>query len=262
MRMLLGAMLLAFQCGSAIAGAFPRAEKESQIISTWLFNGSSVAFNAQGLLIPVTRYRVHEWSTLLEYGYDSETTLIFKTALQRVESAWLGPSSVSGFGHVEAGLLRRLAVYKDVSFSLQGLVRIPGSFDRRFALDKPGQAEARLAVGTPFSFFPDGFLTIKGFVETSGAWVRRSGAMPDEFRVDATLGLQSSERVMVLYQLFSAWGLQKSPWGGRPNSHKAQTSIVYSLTPDWRLQAGFFASFAGAHARYERGYLTALWRRF
>lgn len=86
--------------------------------------------------------------------------------------------------------------------------------------------------------------------------------MPDEFRVDATLGLQSSERVMVLYQLFSAWGLQKSPWGGRPNSHKAQTSIVYSLTPDWRLQAGFFASFAGTHARYERGYLTALWRRF
>jgi hypothetical protein len=260
--------LLAFSAlslGSAtavLAGAFPQTAGETQVISSWFFSASSVAFNSDGLLARAPALRSHDVSTLLEYGYDADTTLIFKPSFQRLDLTAPSGTASRGLATIEAGVRRRLGILGDVTLSAQAFSRLMPDDDARFAAPSRLQLEAGLAGGLPFSLFPGSLLSFTGFVDVSASLVKQIGGAQDEVRAEATLGFQSSERMLVLYQVFSVWSLQGAVPGGPYRRHKVQSSVVYLVTPQWRVQLGIFATVAGATTRYERGVMSALWRRF
>jgi hypothetical protein len=241
----------------AVAGAFLQGSGEGIVITSGSFSESSVAFDARGLVRPVSGYRKFELSTLVEYGYSADTTLIFMPTLRDVRTTGPAAMTAIGAGLVDLGARTRLATYRDMVFSVQGLVRLAPQSDARLIGENQGQAELRLGAGMPYSL-----LGYDGFVDTSAAWLRRSGAFADEAHVDLTIGMQYSPRVLALWQVFGASSLGGRVAGAIPRAIKMQSSMVYSLTPEWSFQLGAFSTVTGVVTRREQGVVTALWRRF
>jgi hypothetical protein len=262
LRLVAGAVLSVASSTAVHAGAFPQTAGETQVISSWFFSASSVAFNSTGLLERMPALRSHDVSTLIEYGYNADTTLIFKPSFQRLDLTAPSGTASRGLVAIEAGVRRRLGVLGDVTLSAQAFSRLMPEHDARFAAPSRLQLEAGLAAGLPFSLFPGSLLSFTGFVDVSASLVKQIGGARDEVRAEATLGLQSSERMRVLYKVFSVWSLQGAATGGPVQRHKVQSSVVYLVTSQWRVQLGIFATVAGTTTRYERGVMSALWRRF
>jgi hypothetical protein len=109
--------------------------------------------------------------------------------------------------------------------------------------------ETRLLAG--WSFAPGGR---PAFVELQAARLRRAD-LPDETRVDATLGYEPSPDWQVLAQSYGG------ATDAQPRWVKVEASVVRRFG-DWSLQAGWRASVAGRAGPVEDGPVFAVWRRF
>ena len=109
--------------------------------------------------------------------------------------------------------------------------------------------EARLLAGRSFSIAGR-----DGFVEGQGAWIDRSD-LPDERRLDITVGYAPSARWLLLGQAYAGWTAAEPAWT------KVEASAV-RRSGDWSLQAGWRVSVAGKAGPVESGPVLGLWRRF
>jgi hypothetical protein len=101
------------------------------------------------------------------------------------------------------------------------------------------------------------------FVDLQLAQRFRAGAPPDEFRFDATLGVQAAPRWLLLAQSLNVVSEGRgSPPFASYDYYKLQLSVVYALTPAVSLQAGGFTAFAGNNALQENGLIFGAWYRF
>ncbi|MDB5651630.1 MAG: hypothetical protein JWL62_3150 [Hyphomicrobiales bacterium] len=230
-----------------------QAQGEGIVIASGNYTQSALSYDSRGLLRSVTGYRKFELSTLVEYGYTADTTLIVMPTLRDVRTTGSEPVRARGLGLLDVGARTRLATYGDIVFSAQVLVRLPVQPDSRLVGENQTQAEVRLGSAMPYSLF--GFT---GFVDTSAAYVRRSGVFADEAHVDLTIGTQYSPRLLALWQVFGTWSMGGRIAGTTPRGAKMQSSMVYSLTPEWSLQLGAYSTITGVSARREEGFVTAL----
>lgn len=97
----------------------------------------------------------------------------------------------------------------------------------------------------------------KAFVDLQLARLNRAG-LPDETHLDLTLGVEPSDRWMLLGQAY-AGAAERSPVS--PLWLKVEISAVRRLG-DWRLQAGWRQSVAGRESPVEGGPVFAVWRAF
>lgn len=191
-------------------------------------------------------------SLYVERGLTRRLTLQGKLAWTRGEDPF---ADYDGRGPVELGL--RYAVLRTPRsvVSLYAGAVLDGE-GRNAGYAQPGAGgtdiEARLLAGRSLALFAR-----PAFAEIQLAALDRSG-LPDEARLDLTLGVEPSDRWLLLTQVYAG---QADGDPVRPVWVKLEWSAVRRVG-DWRLQAGWRQSIAGRESPAEAGPVIAVWRRF
>lgn len=209
-------------------------------------------FDAAGGRLAMPDRTDESLSLYVEHGLTQRLTLQGKVGWTRGDD---GVVDYDGRGPVELGV--RYALTRGgrgaVSFYL-GAVQAGAGRNAGYAVPGAGgtDLEARLMAGRS--------VTLAGhpaFVEGQLARLDRSG-LPDETHLDLTLGVEPSDRWLLLVQTYA--GQADAP-GVRPAWLKLEVSAVRRLG-DWRLQAGWRQSVAGRASPVEGGPVLAIWRAF
>jgi hypothetical protein len=256
-----GGLLL---CIAALAGAAPAAagawtqpRGKGEAILKAEHMRALQGFDPSGNLasLPAER-RDSAVSLFAEYGVTDSLTVRFKGEWQSGEDAFV---DYEGRGPVEIGV--NWQVWRDdhTAVALYGGVA-DGGEGRNAGYAPPGVGEqdweVRAAFGRSFGGADTtGWIPTGTFVDLQAARRMRTG-LPDETRVDATLGAHFGEDWMVLAQAFGGQADE-----GGPRWLSLEASVVRSFG-DWRVQAGWREAVAGRETPQSGGPVIALWRSF
>ncbi len=242
----------AFPCARAQAGAWPLEPGETLAILKYEGSRADQAFDGGGAPVSQPERSDDALSLYIERGLTSRLTFQGQAGWTRGED---GFADYGGRGPLELGLryaLRRT----DRSVVSLYVGAAKGGEGRNAGYAPPGaggtDVEVRVLAGRS--------LTLAGrpaFTEAQIARLNRSG-LPDETRLDLTLGVEPSPRWLLLVQTYAG---QADGGGASPLWLKAELSAIHRIG-DWRLQAGWRRSVAGRASPVEAGPVIALWRRF
>jgi protein XagA len=245
----------------AWAGAWLMEEGHGQIVVTATGSEATEAFDHKRALVSTPRYEKFEFEGLFEYGVRDWFTAIVSPGLQHIDIAAPVDARRTGLGYTEFGGHGRLLQGDNWVLSVQGTVRIPGTFDAAnpAAIGYNGiEQDLRLLFGYSFAIgaWP-------AFVDVQLAQRFRSGDPPNEARVDVTFGVRAMPQWLLLAQVFNVVSEGDSPpiYPSYDYS-KFQLSVIYDLNPRWSLQAGGFTTFHGRNALQENGALVGAWYKF
>lgn len=247
--------LVAF-AGAAQAGAWTQPKGQGQVIVKYEAMRGVAEYDAQGhrLPLPATR-RDRAFGVLAEYGLSDGLTVQLKGEHQTGRD---GGVDYSGLGPTEIGLSWRVWRDDRTSVSLYSGYAQAGE-GRNAGYAAPGQGdgdvELRLSVGHAFDGPGGRWGDGRGFVEVQAARRLRDG-LPDETRVDLTLGAHLDDDWMVLGQVFAG-----QTDGAEVRWASVETSLVRRFGR-WSLQAGWRQAVAGRRTPDASGPVLALWRRF
>lgn len=239
----------------AAAGAWNQSRGKGQVIVKFEHMTAHRGFDPDGALadLPAER-RDTALGAFVEYGLTDRLTLQFKGDWQSGEDAFV---DFEGRGLVELGV--RWQVWRDESAAVSLYAGwAAGGEGRNAGYATPGEGdqdwEVRASVGRSFQT-GWGPLPARTFVELEVARRLRQG-LPDETRLDATVGAHLADDWMVLAQAF----------GGRTEDGAAQwlsveTSVVRDFG-DWSVQAGWRQTVRGRETPQASGPVIGIWRRF
>ncbi len=207
-------------------------------------------FDPDGARTPLPEARTDRaLGVFIEYGLTDRATLRFKGDWQRGRDAFV---DYEGRGPVEIGLSWRAWSDARNTVGLYGGYSQAGE-GRNAGYAAPGAGEhdweARLAYGRDLG----SRLGAASFVEVEAARRLRDG-LPDETRVDATLGARRGD-----------WLALAQAYAGAADGGARWLSLEASVTRDfgrWSLQAGWRRTAAGREAPISEGPMFAVWRRF
>jgi hypothetical protein len=243
----------------AFAGAWTLNSGDGQVTFGALMSRANEAFDSGGHTQTTPRYRKIEAEALIEYGVTDRLTAMLGPGLQHIDIAAPASAARTGAGYTEFGARFRFLESKDWVFSVQGLMRAPGTADsgNPAAIGYTGKEfDARVLLG--------GNLNIAGlpaFVDVELAQRFRHDAA-NEFRADATLGIRIAPRWQIWAQSFTVIAESSRPLVPNYDYSKLQLSAVYDLNKDWSTQVGAFATIFGRNALQENGLVAALCYRF
>ena len=243
--------------GPAAADAWTRPKGQGQVIVKLEEMRADRGFGPEGDLadLPAER-RDTTASVFAEYGLTETFTLRLKGEWQSGEGAFV---DYDGRGPLEVGVNWQVWRGDRTAIALYGGVA-DGGEGRNAGYAEPGvgqrDGEVRASIGRSFGDLDDdGWRPGGGFAELEVARRFRQG-LPDEVRIDATLGAHFGADWMVLGQAF----------GGRTDDGNAEwLSVEASVVRDfgdWSLQAGWRHAVAGRETPEAAGPVVALWRRF
>ncbi|MFN7127553.1 MAG: hypothetical protein ACK4OJ_00690 [Brevundimonas sp.] len=189
-----------------------------------------------------------------EYGLTDRLTLQLKADWQRGEDAFV---DYEGRGPIEVGATWQVWRDDHNAVSLYGGYARAGQ-GRNAGYAAPGVGEhdweARLSVGRSLGSVGGRWGMDRSFVEVQAARRLRDG-LPDETRVDATIGGRIGQDWLVMGQAF----------GGAADGGARWLSVETSVTRDfgdWSVQAGWRQTVAGRETAIVQGPVVAIWRRF
>jgi hypothetical protein len=245
--------------GPAFAGAWTMPQGHGQVFVTTTASRADDAFDANGHAHSTSRYQKLESEALIEYGVTDRLTAILGPGFQHIDIAPPTDASRNGFGYTELGGRFLIFQNNDWVISAQGLLRLPGTrdFSNPAAVGYTGtEFDARLLFGTNLKV-----AGMPAFADLEVAQRFRAG-MPNEFRVDATLGVTVAPRWTVLAQSFTVIAESGSLVFPTYDYSKLQLSAVFALTKDWTLQLGGFSTVFGHNALQENGLVAGVGYRF
>jgi protein XagA len=203
-RLLLIAALLGASVPQLHAGAWNQPPGHGQLIFTSSFFQTSDTFDASGSVTPFGdggTFRQVLLNPYFEIGLSRHYTLVVNGNAPLLKfSNTYGSQSSAGLGDMEVGLKRRLNSNESQwAISAQLTTMFPAySANRNPA---PGNhqedVEARILIGRGTTWSHRNF-----FWDTEAAYRYRSGAPADQFRGDATAGINLTQRVMLMGQIF------------------------------------------------------------
>lgn len=256
-RAVAAGLLLAAAATSANANAWTQAKGKGQVIVKGEKMRAGEGYDPSGniLPLPVTR-ESRVVGVFAQYGVTDRLTVQFKGDWQSGEDGFV---DYEGRGPTELGLIWQ--AYRDdhSAVSLYAGYAIAGD-GRNAGYAAPGIGErdweVRVSAGRSFDvgsrarWGPE-----RTFVEVQAARRMRDG-LPDETRVDFTVGGHFGEDWMLLGQAF----------GGMTDDDAVrwlavETSVVRHLGR-WSLQAGWRRTVVGRETPLEEGAVIAVWRRF
>jgi hypothetical protein len=253
------ALALLAAAGPAFAGAWTVPQGHGQVIITTTASRADDRFDSQGNVSSTPRYQKLEAAALVEYGLTDRLTAIVDPGFQHVDIAPPIDASRTGAGYTEFGARFRFLEGKDWVVSAQGLMRVPGtSADANPAAIgyTSNEFDARVLFGAN--------LSIAGrpaFANVELAQRFRDGA-PNEFRADATLGVNIVPRWTVVAQSFTVIAESGSTVFPAYNYSKLQLSVIYAFAKDWSLQLGAVSTVFGHNALQENGLVAGIGYRF
>jgi hypothetical protein len=256
-----GFAVAAFGVAPASAGAWTPEQGRGEIIVTTFFEQASVAYNQAGRITPTSLYRSGQATAFVAYGVTDWLTAIIRPGVQSSSLGAPDNQNYTGLGDSEIAAQTR--VWRDDSTVISVLagLRAPttGGATNGWLQgpDRP-QYDFRLLLGHNLTLA--GF---EGFVDFSAGYRFVGWAAPDEGHFDSSFGLYAMPDLLVLVQSFNTMsGASSSPNTPQWAQAKAQFSLVYRLSDEWRVQGGGFVTLAGQNAYRENGLLLALWRKF
>lgn len=236
----------------ALAGAWPVETGRTQAILKYERAEAEEAYDADGAIVPLFPREDEQLSLFVEHGLSERWTLQAEGALTRGEDAFL---RYEGRGPVSLGVRYNLIRRERTVVSLYaGAVAAGQGRNAGYAQPDQGEGDVELRLLAGRSAVWRGRPV---FAEVQAARLERSG-LPDESRLDATLGVDVTPNWLLLLQSYAGkadGGADAPAWG------KAEASLVRRVGA-WRVQAGYRTSYFGRNAPLERGPVVALWRSF
>lgn len=242
----------------AAAGAWTEPQGDGQMILTlygWSGDGSP-----WGGKPGVSQTRA-DLQTYVEYGITDDVTVFGQMAIERYELSPPQASSYTGLDYSDAGLRAKLWTSGQWVFSGEMTVFAPGATNAR----SPAQAgntgpaaEARGLAG--YSFTLGG---VPGFANLELAYRVRTAGPPDEWHLDATIGLKPwPDWILMLQDYTTVSAPATDPAFPAWKQNVAQASLVFPIWDRWQLQIGYFQSLLAVKTNTQRGAAIALWRTF
>lgn len=248
-------MTLTVFAGPALAGPWTQPKGQSQWIVKYEGMNADRGFDPDGTLadLPAGR-RDTSLGLFVEYGVTDRLTLQFKGDWQSGEDAFV---DYEGRGPIEVGVTWQAWRDERTAASLY-VGYADGGEGRNAGYAAPGEGESdwevRASLGRSFGGV-ERLGTRGSFVDVQAARRMRQG-LPDETRIDATVGTHIGEHWMVLAQAYAGQADDDGPrW------LSVETSIVRDFG-NWSVQAGWRQAVAGRETPESGGPVIALWRRF
>jgi hypothetical protein len=260
LRCCLAGLLLAMAASTAQANAWTQPKGKAQVIAKIEAMRAAEAYDRAGDVAPLATDRQERTRAVFaQYGVTERLTLQFKGDWQSGDD---GLVDYDGRGPLELGVIWQ--AYRDDrnAVSLYAGYAVAGDA-RNAAYAAPGVGErdweVRLAVGRslggPGRGLVGDWAPDRAFVELQAARRMRQG-LPDEDRVDVTVGSHFGENWLVLGQAFGG-----TTDGAGARWLSVETSVVRNFG-DWSVQAGWRRTVAGRDTPLSEGAVLAVWRRF
>ena len=257
-------LIIALAGGVSYGAAWVQKKHHGQIILTGNYTTANRFYDAEGNTQRQTQYVKYELNPYFEYGLSDRITLGANLFLQRsaqgINASW-------GMGDSEFFARVHLAQIHGFVISLQPLVKLPSptsETQQPLIGSHDPDAELTLSVGRGFSLFGRDH-----FANLDLGYRHRFGAPKDQYRIAATVGMNVSERLTLMPQLFvtrstdiarNAAFTQSS--GDDYHLTKLQLSAVYRINSRLNAQAGYFTTLDGKNTGDGQGVILSLWRQF
>lgn len=252
-RRVLFAGFAALASTSAEAGAWPRPKGETEAILKLEAVRAVEGFDLDGLPAPLPAEREERRLSLyVEHGLTDRITLTAKLAAESGRDAFV---DYDGRGPTELGVRARLFERKGAVVSASAAWVLPGE-GRNAGYAAPGEGEgdldARVLVGRSGRW-----LGRSGFVEVQAVRVFRRD-LPDETRLESTMGIDLTRRWTVMAQTFAG----AADGDGGPAWANTEVSVLRRIGEHWRVQVGWLAPVSGRETPAASGPVVAVWRSF
>lgn len=242
--------------GPVLAGPWLPPKGKGQAILKFEAMQADQGYGPDGVLVdlPAER-RDTALGLFVEYGLTDSLAVQFKGDWQAGEDAFV---DYEGRGPVELGLNWQVWRDERTAISLYGAYAAGGE-GRNAGYAAPGVGdqdwEVRASLGRSFGGRGDGWAARGSFIDLQAARRMRDG-LPDETRIDATVGLHLDGDWMLLAQAFGGQGDDDGPrW------LSLEASLVRNVG-DWSVQAGWRQAVAGRETPQSGGPVISIWRRF
>ena len=230
----------------AQAGAWPQAPGETVAILKHERSAADEVFDASGGRVAMADRADDAVSLYVERGLTRRLTLQGQAGWTRGED---GFADYAGRGPLELGLRYNLVRSNRSAVSVYVGAALAG--EGRNGL-RPLGANSRLLAGRSLAFAGQA-----AFVDLQLARLDRTG-LPDETRLDLTLGVEPTDRWLILVQTYAG---QAGDGPGDPRWLKLELSAARRVG-EWRLQAGWRQTLTGRSTPVESGPVFAVWRSF
>ncbi len=242
----------------AHAGAWTLRESEGSAFLQGTATWSDHAFDGASSLFAAQTYDKVTTQLFLEYGAADWLTLMAAPELVSISVGAPTDQSYFGPGYSDIGARLRLAQGGvpglDYVVSAQVVGRIPGAKPSEGAAVigyVDGELDLRLLAG--FSFALWGY---DSFLDLEVAQRQRYGAAPNEFRLDATLGVRVAPRWLALVQSFNviSEGAGDGPvFDVSYEYYKLQLGGMYDLSQSVSLMVAVVSTYYARNAPQENG---------
>lgn len=236
---------------TASQSAFLQPEGTTQLILASGLSSFSRDFDAKGRIVRGNTFSKTSLDVFATHGLTPSLTLVAALSTDRLTPKF---ANVTGSNATWSGLGGlRMPLWQDGG-SIISVQALAGT--GREMASTGLMAEARLMAGHNLSF-----TNVPGFADVQVAWRQNAPGARPEFRFDATLGLKPHEKLMLLAQMFSAYGLSQA---GQKRSLriKAQLGLVWHVGETWSVQVSGFHTVYGLNTAQETGAVLGVWRRF
>jgi hypothetical protein len=255
-KMVVCMLLSGAASSTAYADPFVQEAGQGRIIITGLHTESSKGFGNDGKIIDIPDYHQDQVYFQAEYGLTNDLTLLLTPSYQGVDVN--GTDKTTGLGYTDIGARYRIAHGDNWIISVQGLARIPGKkrADRAAQIGRT-DAEYDMRAGVGYSFG-------SSFISLEGGYRLRAGDPPNEFHADFTFGTQLAPRLSLMASSYNSFsdGRGVNIFNQSYRYNDVYPSLVYELTKNFSVQAGYFATISGRNALRQRGPTLGLWVKF
>ncbi len=247
----------------AHAGAWTMEEGKGQAILQTSIITSSQSFGPKSDIYSSRPFEKVEVNLVFEYGARDWLTLILAPQYLHVKLGEPDRSTYSGPGYIDAGARARLWQDETRVVSAQAVVRVSGTGNSSSAAatgNEDAELDLRLLGGFSFDLFGRA-----SYLDVQVAERLRFGDPPDEFRLDATLGVRTAPRWQLLFQSFNviSQGAGKGPYFNRSYEYyKVQMGAAWDLNPTLTLQGAMVSTVFARNAPLEHGLVMSALYRF
>ncbi len=253
-------ILLSFWAPLVHAGAWPYDKGEGQVIATIVHARAGTQFDEFGEATPA-EFRKTETSLYWEHGLSNNWTFVLHPTLQDVQfNTTAGAEDYIGLGPTEIALRRTVWKNDNTILSAQGGVIFAGGGENipdRSLGEGGTDHEARLLLGRSLHFGAR-----RGFAELQAGYRARSDDLPNEWRLDASLGIRPVDNVQIMGQIFAIQSEEAIFPNRQYQSVKLQTSLIWDRSFGHSYQFGLYQTVAGETIVKETGLLLSLWQRY
>lgn len=247
---------------AARAGAWTEEAGHGQVIAQTTLATADREFGPDYRLYDSRPYDKVEVTLAFEYGATDWLTLIAAPQFLNVDLGDPDPATYTGLGYTDLGARARLVRGDGYVISAQVVGRIPGTGNSPSAAAvgyEDAELDLRLLAGVTFTLWGR-----DGFLDLEAAQRLRFGDPPDEFRLDATVGLRVMPRWQLLLQSFNviSEGAGEGPYfSAAYEYYKVGFGAGYEWSEALTLQMGLVATYFARNAPQETALvLTALYR--